>query len=171
MTLSFAPYDKVREQFPSQALVEYEVPVEHYVSAPLPTLRWGAPGYAAFAAPAVRDPFGPMEADPPDRWWAVDAVRLRLLAYALTVSVPFTNRVLDDSVMVTPPGRPAGAAREDEKVIASLMDQAAGAFFASAEGDPGLRAELSATLGLVVPPECADWYRALTPDFFAWLEN
>ncbi len=171
MTLSIAPYDKVREQFPSQALVEYEVPLEHYVSAPLPTLRWGAPAYAAFAAPALRDPFGPMEMDPPDRWWAVDAVRLRLLAYALTSAVPFSDEAPGDSVVVAPSGRPLGAALEDEKVIASLMDRAAVAFFAAEAGDQGLRAELSALLSLIVPAECADWHRALTPDFFTWLEN
>ncbi|MCZ0984483.1 hypothetical protein O1M54_00170 [Streptomyces diastatochromogenes] len=85
---------------------EAEVPLEHYVSTPLPTLRWGTPAYAVFAAPAVRAPRQPLLIDAPDRWWAVGITRPRLLMYALVSAAPFSDAPPDGPVTVSPSGRP-----------------------------------------------------------------
>ncbi|MFB6894180.1 hypothetical protein ACFCX4_33275 [Kitasatospora sp. NPDC056327] len=193
------PYAQARKEFAEHPLRQSYVPLEHYVSTPLPTLRWGGPGYAAFAAPAVRAPRQPLRIDAPDRWWAIGAERPRLLAYALVPAVPFTDAPLGGPVTVTPGGRTLAESREDHRAFDELMDLAAPAFFAtgpaaaaepggtdaSAEGagpagaaepagqrhDPTVRADLAALLPLVLPREVHPWARALAPDFFAWLEG
>jgi hypothetical protein len=78
-------YDRIRSSagHPAQRL---QLPVEHFRSLPLPTLRWGAPAYASFAAPAVRTPGLPLRLGTPDRWWLVDADRVELAAYGLTAA-------------------------------------------------------------------------------------
>jgi hypothetical protein len=50
------------------------------------------------------------------------------------------------------------------------MEGLAAAFFEGRAGDPAVRAELAAVLGELVPAPLVPRYRALTPDFWAWLE-
>ncbi|MFF9063979.1 hypothetical protein ACF09E_01335 [Streptomyces sp. NPDC014891] len=171
--LPLTPYGNARAQLAESAAHTAEVPLEHYVCPPLPTGRWGEPAYAVFAAPAVRAPRQPMRIAPPDRWWAVGISNPRLLAYALVSVAPFTATPLGDPVTVPSGGRRLSAVREDQRLFDSLMDRALPLFLAgdADSGDADLRADLSAVLGLVLPAECRAWSRALTPDFYAWLEQ
>lgn len=165
------PYEQARKGVTEHALRSAEVPLEHYVCTPLPTLRWGTAAYAVFAAPAVRAPRQPLRIDTPDRWWAVGIVRPRLLVYALVSAVPFGDAPLGGPVTVPPSGRPLSAVREDQRLFDALMDRALPSFLAGSPGDPDVRGDLAATLPLVLPRECQEWSRALTPDFYAWLEQ
>lgn len=165
------PYAQARKGVVEHALRAAEVPLEHYVSTPLPTLRWETPAYAVFAAPAVRAPRQPLLIDAPDRWWAVGITRPRLLMYALVSAAPFSDAPPGGPVTVSPSGRPLSAVREDQRLFDALMDRALPSFLAGSPGDPTVRGDLAATLALVLPRECRDWSLALTPDFYTWLEQ
>lgn len=164
------PYAQVRRHLVRATLRRDEVPIEHEVSLPVPTLRWGVPAYACFAAPAARLPGEPVRLDPPDRWWAVRADTLVLVTYALTAAVRFTDAALDP-VVLPPSGRSGRDGREDRRVLDELLGAAATAFLAGHPVDPILRDDLTAALAAVVPAPVLPWYRLLTPDFFLRLEG
>src|SRR5437764_15393128 len=81
-------YSDIRQKQRNSSLRQAEIPVEHAVSLPIPTLRFGSPVYAGFASPALRQPEQPMRQGAPDRWWAVDARSGHLALYALATVVP-----------------------------------------------------------------------------------
>lgn len=147
-----------------------EVPVEHAISLPIPTRRWGLSGYAYFAAPAFRDPEGPTRQSPPDRWWVIDARRTRLLVYALASAMQF-----DSGATFLPCELPAGTRALDELRRAHVrLDQAMNAvvadFFLGQPGAVDARRLASECWADLVPEPLAPIYRALAPDFFAWLD-
>src|SRR5260370_32366411 len=91
---TYLPYEQIRAYATGHPVRHAEVPVEHALSLPLPTLRWSVAGYATFAGPAVRAPGRPMQLGAPDRWWVVGAQRRELAVYALTSSLPFASSPL-----------------------------------------------------------------------------
>ena len=113
--------------------------MEHFISQPLPTLRWSRPAYAGFACPAARIPPQPLELDTPDRCWAISAEHGRLLAYALVSAIPFMDSMPEGPVTVRPAGRTLSAVREDRRLFGELMTAAAPAFFAGESGDRTVR--------------------------------
>ncbi|MFJ3977261.1 hypothetical protein [Streptomyces sp. NPDC090021] len=165
------PYEQIRKEFAEHPLRRSEVPVEHFVSPPLPTLRWGVPGFAVFASPALRRPRQPLRVDTPDRWWALAAGGGDLLVYATTRALPPASDAPAGPVTVAPTGRPISALREDQRLLDDLLDRCLPDFFAESSGDPGGRAELASMLPLLLAPELIPWARDLTPDFFSWLEQ
>lgn len=163
-------FEEIRIRQRSSAVRVAEVPVEHAVSFPLPTLRFGAAAYAAFAAPALRPTDGPAEQGVPDRWWAVDAVAGRLVVYALWQAIPFAEGVAWSPVTLPSLNRSVAEVR---KLIADLEGRVAGLaprFFASEPGDAEARRGLLRALAEFLPAPLQPQYRALVPDFFAWLE-
>ena len=56
---AYINYGEIRQRQRTHVLRQTEVPVDHAVSLPLPTLRWGRPAYACFASPAIRRPGQP----------------------------------------------------------------------------------------------------------------
>ena len=66
-------YSEARKRQRNHCLRQSEIPVEHAISLPLPTKRWGKPSYAYFASPSLRSPGHPVEQGAPDRWWVTDA--------------------------------------------------------------------------------------------------
>ncbi|WP_182906768.1 hypothetical protein [Microbispora sp. H13382] len=169
--VGFIPYATIQEEFSQHALRSAEVPVEHYVSAPLPTLRWGTPAYAVFICPAARVRGMPPRLDAPDRWWAISAESRRSLVYALTKAVPYTPEPLTGPVVLSPTGRSLAALKEDARVLGELLDEAVPGFFRGEAVAAELREDLAAQLRAVLPGEVWPWHRALTPDLFAWLEG
>jgi len=165
------PYERAAKEFTEHPLLTAEVPVEHFVSQPLPTLRWSRPAYAGFACPATRIPGEPLELDTPDRWWAIGADHGRLLAYALVRMIPFAESIAEGPVTVRSAGRPLSAVREDRRLLGELLNGAAPAFFSGESGDATVRADLAEMLSHVLPREARPWHVALTPDFFGWLER
>ncbi|WP_030774636.1 MULTISPECIES: hypothetical protein [unclassified Streptomyces] len=170
---SARPYEQIRKEFAEHPLRRSEVPVEHFVSPPLPTLRWGVPGFAVFASPALRRPRQPLQVDAPDRWWALAAGGGgALLVYATTRALPSSaSGAPGGPVTVARTGRPISALREDQRLLDDLLDRCLPDFFAARSGDPGERAELASMLPLLLAPELTPWARDLTPDFFSWLEQ
>jgi hypothetical protein len=165
-------YARARAEFGSHPLRTSEIPVEHEISLPVPTLRYGAPGYAGFAGPARRRPGQPLRLGAPDRWWALCAGRRGLLAYARTTAVPFTDEPLGAEWVELPlVTRDPDAIGEDLRLLDSLAERAVPGFFGGQRGDAALRGDLLAVLTAHVTPAVIGWYRALAPDFFGWLEQ
>lgn len=179
------PYSTVRRRLQSHPVLATEIPTEHSRSLPLPTLspavagagavRTGPPGrtgpaYAGFAGPALRRPGQPLRLSTPDRWWVVSATDQSMILYARTAAVPFPAPLPDGAVEVTS-SRSLAAAREDLVVLDELLDAAVPAFFAGDDVDPASRAALLEQLAVVAGAGTVAWYRALVPDFFAWLEG
>lgn len=149
-------------------LCRSEIPLGHIVSLPLPTMRLGAPGFAFHAVAPVREPSQPWRLSPPDRHGVVAASGAALLLYARTSALPLAAQGTVWST-VSPL-----ASKESPQVLNArllslepIMDQAAEAFFngASAHLGPMLASELEAVVGSAVFP----FYRAMAPDFIAWL--
>lgn len=169
MTDAFMPYENVRKSFGDHQVRQAEVPVEHFLSLPLPTRRWTVPAYAGFAAPALRRPRQPLEVGFPDRWWGIRADRPVLLQYALTEVQPFGESLPAGPVTVTAARTSVAQLKEDLRVFTELMDDAVPFFFTDAEIDGDLRSDLGEALDAVLPSALTDWCRALAPDFFSWL--
>jgi hypothetical protein len=131
----------------------------------LPTLRWRAPGFAGFRCPAA----GSAVVSAPDRWWAFDAVRGDVLAYARTDAIPFADDLPGDITLPAPPRVSRAEALADDKLFKELIDLAAPTFFAGEAVDPGLCDDLAGVLPLVIPDPMLTWVRALVPDFTDWL--
>lgn len=164
------PYLQVRKEFLDHPVRHTEVPVEHAISLPVPTLRWSLPGYAGFAGPATRTPGQPLRLGIPDRWWALHAEHRGLIGYGLTAALPFAA-LGADPVLVDRSGRSVADAHEDLQLLDELMDQAAASFLASSAADGALRNDLLEALTTNVTDPVLPWYRAFAPDFFSWLEG
>lgn len=165
-------YARARAGFATHPLRTHEIPVEYEVSLPVPTMRLGDPGYAWFAGPARHRPSQPVRLGLPDRWWVLGAARRGLITYARTAAVPFTHEPLGpDAVELPPVTRDLAAIKEDLILLDSLAERAVPEFFARRQGAAELRGDLYAVLEAHVTPLLIGWYRALAPDFFAWLEE
>lgn len=163
-------YRQVRKEFLDHPVRHAEVPVEHAISLPVPTLRWSLPGYGGFAGPATRAPGQPLRLGTPDRWWALHAEHHRLIGYGLIAAFPFAA-LGADQVLVDRSGRSVADAHEDLRLLDELMDQVAGSFLAGSASDAALRSDLLEALTTNVTDPILPWYRAFAPDFFSWLEG
>jgi hypothetical protein len=160
-------FQQIRVAMNRNAVLAAEVPTEYFVSLPLPTLRCGAPGYACFAAPALYAD-SRTTVDTPDLWWVSDSAGRHMLLFAWFTAYPF-GEIAAGRQKLTPVAATMDEVRSQEDAINALMSEAAPVFFA---GDPGrgeLRLNLATALGKALAPEITPWYRALAPDFFAWL--
>jgi hypothetical protein len=148
-----------------------EVPVEHSVSLPLPTQRWGEPSYAFFASPALRRPGQPVEQGAPDRWWAMSAQGGRIVIYALSKTVPFADSVNWGTVTLPSVSLTIEELKYALKNIEDLLNELAPSFFAGEVGNTQTRRALAAALLEHLPDPLLPQYRALAPDFFSWLSK
>lgn len=164
-------YSDIRNIQRTHTLIKSQVPVEHAVSLPIPTKRAGRIGYAYFAAPAARRPGQPVRQGAPDRWWIFDAHgSASVLIYALCQAQPFSS---DNWEAVTLPPI-AGTLTDLKAALADFeaqMNALVPAFFADEAGDATAKGNLSAALKTVLSEPLQPQYRALAPDFFAWLES
>lgn len=165
-------FGPMRKAFVEHPVRHHEVPTEHAVSLPVPTLRWSVPAFAGFAAPAVRRPGEPLRMNDPDRWWALTVDGRGLVAYGLTAAVPFsTADDLPARAEVDRGGRSLAAHQEDVRRLDELMDAAVVPFLTGAPLGTTARVDLHEALVAVITPSVLPWYRALAPDFFGWLEE
>lgn len=163
-------YSEIVKRMMAHPLRQSEVPIEHSISLPLPTKRWGAPAYAFFASPAVRIRGEPMQQESPDRWWLISPYGGRVILYALWSALPFAENAGWSDVTIPPA---TGSIKEDEEMLANirlLMDSLAPEFFAGHARDASSRKALSDSLAAHIEAPLMPQYRALAPDFFAWLE-
>lgn len=169
--IAMAPYDQLRKEIVDHPVRHTEMPTEHAISLPVPTLRWSVPAVACFAGPAARAPGRPLRLGTPDRWWALHPQSRRLVGYGLVAALPFAGTGLADEVVVDRTGRTIGEVAEELRLLGELMDAAAPAFFAGGPADATLRHDLLAVLTSAVTPAALPWYQALAPDLLSWLEG
>ena len=163
-------YSDIRQKQRNSPLRQSEIPVEHAVSLPMPTLRFETPAYAGFSAPAVRRPQEPVQQGAPDRWWAVDARNGHLLLYSHTPTVPIAAGANWQKVTLPPVVKTVDDLRQTLAQIEEKMNGLVPAFFAGESGDKAGRAELARLLSEILPDPLIPQYRALAPDFFTWLD-
>ncbi len=163
--LSFAT---VRERIKTSALRRSEIPTEHLLSLPLPTLRWGRPAFAFYASPARRTPGKPTVQAPPDRYWAIAAHGGHLVFYALTSAVRLEAETdAWHPVELPPPAIPVAAMPDEVAVFDDVMTVASEDFF---QGRPATaKPALTDAWARLVPKPVLPFYRALAPDFWLWL--
>ena len=170
VTPKLMSYSEARRHLMTMSIVLSDVPTEAAVSLPIPTRRLSLPGYAVYAAPALRIPGQEPVQGPPDRWWVLNAHGGHLLLYALTAALPFaTGEIFNDAVLPNP-HRSIDEMRDDLAVLDRLMNGVVKDFFAGAAGELDRRRAVSETLTLIIPSVLSSRYRALAPDFFAWLD-
>jgi hypothetical protein len=165
----FLTCTEIRKRLRGHFLTQHEVPTEYAVSFPLPTLRWGNPGYALFASPALRISGRPKEQGAPDRWWCISAQNGRLLSYALSLAIPFSPETWPP-IVLPPLGGTVAELRAAIGKLETILDNHAPAFFLGEACDSSSRQELSQAIAAVLPHELQPQYRALVPDFWAWLK-
>lgn len=168
MTLTRISYPQIRTAF-DRVRQATGTPVQHEVSLPVPSLRWDRAVFAGFAGPARHQPGQPVEFATPDRWWTVDAGSGRLVSYALVSFLPFPGDLAAGPVTRPRTGRGAAAATQDLRQLTARMQDASAAFLA--RSGPGAETPLLVeSLQTHLAPGELQWYRALAPDFFDWLE-
>jgi hypothetical protein len=149
-------------------LRRWEIPLEHHLSLPLPTQRYGEPAFAFYACPIVREPPAAPRCRPPDRHWAFSANSGALLFYAQISVLPLAPPGESWSVVTLEASADTVTALVDQlNALAPIMDRASAAFF-DGEGYPHgeqLAEEFVRTVGRSVLP----FYRAMAPDFLGWL--
>ena len=158
---------ELRGRFRLHPLRLSEIPVEHELSFPLPTLRFGIPAFAWFACLAKRPADAPPEYAPPDRWWALEAAAGRVLIYARTGIHAF-GTLSPDTVRVPLPPRTMAEQKAAINVLEQRVTRAAEAFF-DGRFDDNVRSECRAAIATTLPAAFEPWYRALVPDFRTWL--
>lgn len=172
---SWLKYAIVRQLTNTHSIRQGEVPTEYFVSFPLPTLRFGLPAYACFAAASSRKvpPIGSTELleitqQQPDRWWLFSARSEQLLQYAQCQLTNFTDQPLPEQITFTD-SRKLSEVRQAMKTFDHLMENVVIAFFNQLPVDSSLRHNLQAILHELIIPDQLPVYESLVPDFFAYL--
>jgi hypothetical protein len=150
-------------------LRKFVVPVEQSSSLPLPTFRCHGPGFASFASAAIGSPGQPMEQDVPNRWWVFDAKNGKLLLFAITQAMPFSDDKSWKPIAIESRFATVSEMQKAQQEIEGLVDELAPLFFAHQQAAAEKRAALLEALHRYVPPELMPQYQALVPDFFKWL--
>ena len=174
--LTWKTYEQAEKWFASHPIRMHEVPISSWTSLPLPTRRWGQGSWAWFRAAQVVRP-GQSRIGDPDCWWAMDAKTGRLLAYAREDAIAVLHQsaasapAKHDQVAATTQATSETEQRDALARLAAAIDRVAEAFFENRWAPASNRQEVVQTLAFVTPREMIPFYRALAPDFFAWLEQ
>jgi hypothetical protein len=151
-----------------------ELPVESWVSEPVPTRRLGSAAWIWFSAPWLMRP-GRSEIGVPDRWWAIDARTGQLAAYAREAAVPMLREHIDSAVVndglvaLTPNCATIDDQQGALARFAVAIERVAETFFEDRSAPISNRNQAAEALRAVTPREIMPFYHAATPDFFAWL--
>jgi hypothetical protein len=164
-------FEEMHERMKTHHAIRSTVPTEHTISFPLPTRRWGEPAYACFACPALRRAGQPLRQGVPDRWWAIHARNGQLVVYALWQALPYASNVQWAPVTLQSEQRSIAEQEQTRASIGLLMDALVPSFFVGEAAELQTRHALKEMLLAYLPEPLLPWYRALVPDFFAWLEG
>ena len=165
----FVPYGRIRNEQNSGTLRQSEVPIQHALSLPVPTRRFG-PGFASFASPALWEPGKPTVQSPPDRWWTVDAATGHLTLFAKVAALPFCEEQFP-TVTLPLPTATVAELRECSRSLNGLMDPVSAAFFAGEPPPTESIGELQRILTTILAEPLQKQHRALAQDFFEWMES
>ena len=162
---SFSQFRKIQA---SNVLRQKEIPIEHYISLPLPVIAHGKNGYGYFACPTRRivgEPGTPVQVEygGVDRTWILSADGGALLKYDL-VDAPATATLTD-------PGNGASIAALKEMLtrVDKLMDELAPDFFQHGQADPTQKQELLRLLQSLIPAAIYPFYQQTSAGFLDWL--
>ncbi len=168
---SFISYYSLRQRLQQHYLFIEEVPTEAAKSLPLPSLRFGVPGWAQFSSPSKRSVGQPAIQNPPDRWWVVDAWQCNLVVYALTSAVSFSS-ARDWKTEILPQIKSSLEEYKNQLIeVERRLDELAPAFFAGQVVELSARLQFLQLLLEYLPRPLHPQYKALTPDFFEWLNQ
>jgi hypothetical protein len=151
-------------------MVSDEVPIQSYLSIPMPTKRFGQSAFASFSCPEHLVVGQKPDIAPPDRWWLFDERAKHLLCYSIIAVTPFAQPMPHPGSGDAPV---AISVDEKGRLLAQVLtriDTIAPAFFKDDTRPRGQRLELLRCLSNYVGAELLPYYQALAPDFFAWLE-
>jgi hypothetical protein len=160
--------EQIKNAFQTSSLKLDEVSVGSYISLPIPTRRFGAPGCLIFVAPsASRAGKEPTFGDP-DSFALLAGPSARPLLYAKTAALPLGDR---SAVKRSP--QPVQYASIDDAISATdalvAVLQECSAFLDGASAPAGLGERFLNALQRAVPAPMQPWYEAAAPDLFAWL--
>jgi hypothetical protein len=167
----FLSYSEIQRRWHTHYLRQYEIPIEHFVSLPLPTKRLGSPGYIGFAAPAVRHPQTPLKVASPDRWWIISATSGRLMLYALQTACSFAPDQEWQIVQIDTPQLSVAEREAGLSTLVNFLDALAIDFFTATHSNNSTRKACLEVLKTYIGSSLLPRFRALTPDFFTWLEE
>src|SRR3954469_17510859 len=155
-------YTEIRDRVRTNSIRMNEIPLEHTVSFPIPTKKWGGmPGYAFFASPNTRKPNEPSEQGAPDRWWVIDALSGKTIVYALFRAVPFDAESKWTSVQLPLVGVTVAEVQQRQKELDSLMDELAPKFFNDEDVTVDKRRELLNVLTENISAPVMEQYRSI----------
>ncbi len=163
-------FTELREKIRNHPLIQTEIPIEHALSLPLPTKRWGEPAYAVFASPACRIKGEPQKQGAPDRWFLIDPDSMKILLYARYATIPFSE-IAWESVILPQMTLGISELRDRLEKVADRLNELAPQFFEGVDGNNEEKAELNRLLEVIIPQPLFAQYQALVPDFFAWLKS
>jgi hypothetical protein len=157
---------ELRLRIRTHALRLSDIPIESYVSLPLPSLRWHSPAYAIWVGPKVRRSQNVLAVGAPTQWWVLSAKAGQTNVFARYSALPFGSDDLPASATIDMPIDSRDVLARVEETLAEL----AMAFFSGTLTSREVRQKFLDAFNEHVPADLSPWYRALTPDFFAWLE-
>ena len=163
-------FEQLAKRRGNDAVKQQEIPDTHAIALGLPTLRAQRPGYAFFAAPALRVPGQLQVQDAPDRWWVISAENAKLLMYAQQDVLPFSGNTQFGRQELTPPQCTLEELKARLKRVRELLDAAAPKFFHGEAMDKEERVRISELLNFLIPQQLQPQCRELVPDFYQWLE-
>ncbi len=165
---TFISFTAAQEKQDNHPVRDAEIPIEHTLSIPMPTLRFKSPAYAGFSSPTTVTPRDPIVQGAPRHWWLLDAVSGRLILFAACRIYPFAETAFAEFTYpeVT---QAADEMEADWERVLQRMEELAPAFFSGQEADAKSRKALADGLSNNFPEPLLAQYQALAPDFFAWL--
>ena len=172
--LRWKTYEQAQQWFSRHSLRLSELPIESWISNPMPTRRWGRASWAWFRAPSVLRP-GNSQVGAPDRWWSMDAKTGQLQVYAKEDAIAALRQeggspAPQGLFALTPRAHTLAEQQGALARLAAAIDKVSEPFFENRWAPVGNRAEAAQALEAATPREMAPFYHALAPDFFAWLK-
>ena len=169
MDTRYLSYEEVYEMRNDRRVLCDELPIESIVSLPLPTLRWNQPLFASFASTISGNAQNALTQSEPTIWWLIGARGGQLMLFTSYRFYPFAPQAHWETVTFRL--MPTEALEDVWSSIVRYIDRLAPLFFADQPGPPDMRKDLLKHLEAYIHPLILPQYRALAPDFFAWLEQ
>jgi len=164
--LSFSAIQRAWERHPLRIAV---VPLERWISLPMPTMHYGRPAYVFFSASNPSPLAERKRIGPPDRWWVLAADHAEPMLFALCSVLPLGGREWSP----TPLGEDSERTLEQIEVgyaqLQRAMDVVSVAFLSGGEASESSKCEVLTQLRSQLPESILEQHRAAAPDFFRWL--
>lgn len=168
---NWVKYDTFFIHQQNHLLRQSEIPVEHYVSLPLPTRKWLEPAYISFASPVLKNTENPVLQEVPDRWWVIAANGEKIIIYALCSILHFAPNNDFEISQSEPIMTSIAELQMSLSNIKELATHLADTFFEGGNGDKEMRQALLESMKEYLPGFLWQQHLAAAPDFFDWLQK